>query len=121
MFSVQIRERCATKVLSIATWQTVSSLYYVEAKDIGRHLDDIEQGKGPDGERFERYLSSLTNIILTNYLQFRWYVDGEHRLSAHLGTLTKEGKMLAKEDDSGARLEGFEPTTLGSEDRCSIR
>ena len=31
------------------------------------------------------------------------------------------GKMLANEDNSGARLEGFEPTTLGSEDRCSVR
>jgi integrase len=31
------------------------------------------------------------------------------------------GKMSAKGDDLGARLEGFEPTTLGSEDRCSIR
>ena len=31
------------------------------------------------------------------------------------------GKMLAKEDESGTRLEGFEPTTLGSEDRCSVR
>ena len=26
------------------------------------------------------------------------------------------GKMSARDDDSGARLEGFEPTTLGSED-----
>jgi integrase len=31
------------------------------------------------------------------------------------------GKMLANNSDSGMRLEGFEPTTLGSEDRCSIR
>jgi len=31
------------------------------------------------------------------------------------------GKMLAKDDKSGTRLEGFEPTTLGSEDRCSVR
>jgi integrase len=31
------------------------------------------------------------------------------------------GKMLANNDNSGMRLEGFEPTTLGSEDRCSIR
>ena len=29
-------------------------------------------------------------------------------------------KMLPNNDDSVARLEGFEPTTLGSEDRCSI-
>ena len=31
------------------------------------------------------------------------------------------GKMSAIEDDSDTRLEGFEPTTLGSEDRCSVR
>jgi len=31
------------------------------------------------------------------------------------------GKMSATEDDSDTRLEGFEPTTLGSEDRCSVR
>ena len=31
------------------------------------------------------------------------------------------GKMLANSDGSDTRLEGFEPTTLGSEDRCSVR
>ena len=31
------------------------------------------------------------------------------------------GKMSTKEGDSSARLEGFEPTPLGSEDRCSVR
>jgi integrase len=31
------------------------------------------------------------------------------------------GNLLAKADSSDARLEGFEPTTLGSEDRCSVR
>ncbi len=31
------------------------------------------------------------------------------------------GKMLADGHNSVARLEGFEPTTLGSEDRCSVR
>ena len=30
-------------------------------------------------------------------------------------------KMLPNNDDSDTRLEGFEPTTLGSEDRCSVR
>jgi len=30
------------------------------------------------------------------------------------------GKMVANEGDLDTRLEGFEPTTLGSEDRCSI-
>jgi integrase len=31
------------------------------------------------------------------------------------------GKMSAKEEEIDTRLEGFEPTTLGSEDRCSVR
>ena len=31
------------------------------------------------------------------------------------------GKMSANIDDSDTRLEGFEPTNLGSEDRCSVR
>jgi len=34
--------------------------------------------------------------------------------------LTNVDKMLTTGGKSGARLEGFEPTTLGSEDRCSI-
>ena len=38
--------------------------------------------------------------------------------------LTQTGdvcKMFAEGHNSGTRLEGFEPTTLGSEDRCSVR
>jgi len=37
--------------------------------------------------------------------------------------LTRENvaKMSPNEEESGTRLEGFEPTTLGSEDRCSVR
>ena len=31
------------------------------------------------------------------------------------------GKMSVEQGDSDTRLEGFEPTTPGSEDRCSIR
>ena len=30
-------------------------------------------------------------------------------------------KMSPTQDESDTRLEGFEPTTLGSEDRCSVR
>jgi hypothetical protein len=54
-----------------------STVGYIEAKDIGKELGDIEKGKGPDGERFARYRAALPNIILTNYLEFRWYTDGE--------------------------------------------
>lgn len=71
---------------------------YLEAKDIGKSLDEIERGKGPDGERFSRYLSSLSNLLLTDYLEFRWYVHGERRLKACLGSPTKEGGIRRDRD-----------------------
>jgi len=61
---------------------------YIEAKDIGKSLDEAEKT-----EQLKRYLPSLSNLILTDYLEFRWYVDGERRLSARLGTLTAESKI----------------------------
>ncbi|MBI2304688.1 MAG: N-6 DNA methylase [Chloroflexi bacterium] len=61
---------------------------YVEAKDIDKSLDEVEQT-----DQLKRYRDSLTNLVLTNYLEFRWYVDGERRLSARLGMLAKDGKV----------------------------
>ncbi len=69
---------------------------YIEAKDVGRSLDEAEKT-----EQLNRYCDSLTNLILTDYLEFRWYVDGEHRFSARLGTPTKEGKI--KRDKAGVQ------------------
>jgi predicted helicase len=45
---------------------------YVEAKDIPVNLNDKSLK-----EQFERYRHSLDNLIITNYLIFRWYVKGE--------------------------------------------
>jgi len=64
------------------------SIGYIEAKDIGKSLDEAEKS-----EQLERYRDSLTNLILTDYLEFRWFVDGERRLSAYLGTATKDNKI----------------------------
>jgi predicted helicase len=61
---------------------------YIEAKDVGKSLDEAEKS-----EQLKRYLDSLTNLILTDYLEFRWYVTGERRLSVRLGTPTKDGKI----------------------------
>jgi hypothetical protein len=67
---------------------------YVEAKDIGRSLDEAEKT-----EQLKRYLPSLSNLILTDYLEFRWYVSGERRLAARLGTLTAGSKI--RRDSAG--------------------
>ncbi len=66
---------------------------YIEAKDIGKSLDEAEKT-----DQLSRYRDSLSNLILTDYLEFRWYVDGECRLKAHLGSLTKDGKIKRDKD-----------------------
>ena len=71
-------------------------LGYIECKDIGLPLSDIE--KSP---QLKRYLSHLPNLILTDYLEFRWYVDGERRMTAVLGRSDSTGNV--RQDTEGAR------------------
>jgi len=71
----------------------LATIGYVEAKDIDKSLDEVEKS-----EQLKRYRASLTNLVLTDYLEFRWYVNGDKHLTARLGTLTK-GKL--KPDKTG--------------------
>jgi hypothetical protein len=59
---------------------------YIETKDIGKPLSAIE-----NDEQLKRYRSRLGNLILTDYLEFRWYVGGEHRLIARLASVGLKG------------------------------
>lgn len=68
-------------------------LGYIEAKDVGESLDRVERG-----EQMQRYRESLSNLILTDYLEFRWYVDGEHRMTARLATVKARGKLRIEKD-----------------------
>ena len=68
-------------------------LGHVEAKDVGVNLDEMERGKGPNGEQFTRYRDGLPNLILTDYLQFRWFVSGERRLTGCVAELDDKGKV----------------------------
>ncbi len=71
---------------------------HIETKDIGTNLDEVQRGKGPHGEQFKRYLAGLSNWVLTDYLEFRWYVAGEAkpRVTATLATLDGSNKLKAK-------------------------
>lgn len=80
------RTECGAPDFLITRDQT--TVGYVEAKDVDKSLDEAERS-----EQLQRYRDSLTNLILTDYLEFRWYVDGEKRLSARIGTPTREGKI----------------------------
>ena len=70
-----------------------ATIGYVEAKDIGRSLDEVEKT-----EQLKRYLASLSNLILTDYLEFRWYVNGQCQLKARLGSLAIDGKIRRDKD-----------------------
>ena len=59
---------------------------HVECKDLGLNLDDIA-----NGEQLKRYREGLPNLILTDYLEFRWYSDGELRESARVGSYNASG------------------------------
>jgi predicted helicase len=70
-------------------------LGHVETKTVGENLTQMERGKPPHGDQFIRYRDGLLNWVLTDYLEFRWYVDGEHRWTARLGELDADGKAKA--------------------------
>jgi Type ISP C-terminal specificity domain/N-6 DNA Methylase len=66
---------------------------HVEAKDVGKDLDEVEKS-----DQMRRYLPALSNLVLTDYLEFRWYIGGEHRQSARLAHLGKGGRLAPEND-----------------------
>src|SRR4030042_3306565 len=46
---------------------------YIEAKDIGKPLDSKDYK-----EQFDRYRTSLSNLIITDYLEFRLFIEGSY-------------------------------------------
>ncbi len=73
---------------------------YLEAKDVGKSLAETERT-----DQLKRYRRALDNLILTDYLEFRWYVDGDLRQEGRLarpqsgGNLkTEKGGLKAVED-----------------------
>jgi len=69
---------------------------YIEAKDIGKPLDSKEYK-----EQFDRYKKSLPNLIITDYLDFRLYIDGKFITSIKIAEIEK-GKIYHKPENFGA-------------------
>ena len=53
---------------------------HIECKDVGINLNDADKT-----DQLKRYRDGLPNLILTDYLEFRWYADGELRGTVRLG------------------------------------
>jgi predicted helicase len=62
-------------------------LGYIEAKDIGVDLNKIEKS-----DQMKRYLPSLDNLILTDYLEFRFYKYGKKVKSINIASI-ENGKL----------------------------
>ena len=67
-------------------------LGYVETKDVGVGLDRIEKT-----DQMRRYLKALNNLILTDYLEFRWYVNGEKKRVVRAAEVGKGNRLLVSE------------------------
>ncbi|MBS1248885.1 MAG: hypothetical protein MAG431_00452 [Chloroflexi bacterium] len=65
---------------------------YVETKDIDTGLHHEERS-----EQMGRYRESLNNLILTDYLDFRWYVNGELHDKIRLGRPKHAGDGIRAE------------------------
>jgi hypothetical protein len=68
------RIACGAPDLVITQRKTTLVLGHVEAKDIGISLNEAKKS-----DQLKRYLPALSNLLLTDYLNFRWFVDGAER------------------------------------------
>ena len=79
-------------VISRKVNRSDQTIGYIEAKDIGKNL--TQEAKSEQIKK--RYLPSLHNFMLTDYIEFRWYVGAEHRMTVKLADETG-GKFRASE------------------------
>jgi predicted helicase len=68
-------------------------LGFIETKDIGVDLDEVEKS-----DQMERYHKALPNLILTDYLEFRWYQFGKEIKSARLAVADRRNKLSRIQD-----------------------
>lgn len=85
------RIKCGAPDFIVTRKQT--PLGYMETKDVGVSLDHVERT-----DQMKRYLGSLANLILTDYVEFRWYVAKEHRMTARLTKAGLKGKWIPDAD-----------------------
>ena len=82
------RSDCGAPDYVVSRARDQLSMGYIEAKDVGADLAEIERGG-----QLKRYLASLPNLLLTDYVEFRWFVDGKKRETFRLATLQPGSKL----------------------------
>ncbi len=73
---------------------------YIEAKDID-DKDLSGNKKTGNKEQFDRYKTSLSNIIFTDYLDFQLYIEGEFKTSIRIAEI-RNGEIVALTENFAA-------------------
>jgi len=96
------RIQCGSPDFEIAKGEEL--IGHLEAKDVGIDLDKTEQS-----EQIQRYLPALNNLILTDYLEFRWFIEKDKQLemTVVLGNWDDKKKKLSINKDQFSRFEGL--------------
>jgi hypothetical protein len=117
------RSDCGAPDYVVSRKRDQLSIGYAEAKDVGSDLGEIERS-----EQIKRYLASLPSLMLTDYVEFRWFVDGKKREIFRLANVTAGGKLtlVSPEELERARhlLESFlsqKPVDISSAEELARR
>ena len=105
---------------------------HLEAKDLSIQLAAIERDSerhNPstrDGKQLKRYRLGLRNLIFTNHLEFRWYVDAKHRATVQLASSNPTGITVDRDAEQllAETLEAFtthEPQAIASPEELAHR
>jgi predicted helicase len=76
---------------------------YIEAKTIGVDLDKVQES-----EQLVRYFKALDNVILTDYLEFRWYVKTDDKYLPKITVKLADADSTAKLKRYPERFADFE-------------
>lgn len=85
------RQRCGAPDYVLTKNQR--PLGYIETKTVGKDLDSKEYK-----EQFERYLSALSNLIITDYLRFQFWQHGSKIAEITIGE-TRDGRIIPLKDN----------------------
>jgi collagenase-like PrtC family protease len=61
----------------------------------GDSLDKVEKS-----DQMKRYLKALHNLILTDYLEFRWYVNRERKFNVRMAEIGRNNRFVPTEKAS---------------------
>ena len=95
------RSKCGAPDYVVSRRRDQLTIGNMEAKDIGADL-----AEGERGDQLKRYLPALPNLLFTDYLEFRWFVDGKKRATFRLAHVGPGGRLepVAREELERSRL-----------------